>query len=70
MAGATVRAPSVMLADALTKVVMSAGQRAECILAHYQASALALPLLLALHIWLGRHRTQNAFVRHSANMPN
>jgi hypothetical protein len=31
---------------------------------------LALPLLLALHIWLGRHRMQNAFVRPSANMPN
>ena len=42
MAGATVRAPSFMLADALTKVVMSAGQRAQCILAHYQASALVV----------------------------
>jgi len=31
---------------------------------------LALPLLLALHIWLGRHRMQNAFVRRSANMPD
>jgi hypothetical protein len=31
---------------------------------------LALPLLLALHIWLGRHRMQNAFVRRSTNLPN
>jgi hypothetical protein len=30
---------------------------------------LALPFLLALHIWLGRHRTQNAFVPRSAKPP-
>jgi FAD:protein FMN transferase len=40
--GATVRAPSCILADALTKVVMSAGQRAASVLAHYQASALVV----------------------------
>jgi thiamine biosynthesis lipoprotein len=42
IAGATVRAPSCMLADALTKVVMIAGERAAAILAQCQASALVV----------------------------
>ena len=40
VAGATVRAPSCMIADALTKVVMIAGEQAERVLRRYQASAL------------------------------
>jgi thiamine biosynthesis lipoprotein len=38
--GATVRAPCCMIADALTKVVMIAGDAAEGLLRHYRASAL------------------------------
>jgi thiamine biosynthesis lipoprotein len=38
--GATVRAPSCMVADALTKVVMIAGTQAAAQLSHYQASAI------------------------------
>jgi FAD:protein FMN transferase len=38
--GATVRAPSCVLADALTKVVMIAGERATALLKQCQASAL------------------------------
>jgi FAD:protein FMN transferase len=38
--GTTVRAPSCMLADALTKVVMTMGEAAAPLLAHYGASAL------------------------------
>jgi thiamine biosynthesis lipoprotein len=38
--GATVRAPSCMIADALTKIVMIAGEGAGKLLAHYQAGAL------------------------------
>ena len=40
IAGATVRAPSCMVADALTKIVMISGERAAGILHAYQASAL------------------------------
>lgn len=40
IAGATVRAPSCMIADALTKVVMISGTGAEDLLASYGASAL------------------------------
>jgi len=40
IAGATVRAPSCMIADALTKVVMIAGEAAASLLTHYRASAL------------------------------
>ena len=40
--GATVRAPSCMLADALTKVVMIQGESAEPLLARYHASALTV----------------------------
>jgi FAD:protein FMN transferase len=40
IAGATVRAQSCMVADALTKIVMICGQRAAGILRSYQASAL------------------------------
>jgi FAD:protein FMN transferase len=38
--GATVRAPSCMIADALTKVVMLTGESAAALLARYGASAL------------------------------
>ena len=38
--GATVRAPSCMVADALTKVVMIAGKKAAAPLAHFRASAI------------------------------
>ena len=38
--GATVCAPSCMVADALTKVVMIAGKRAAAPLAHFGASAI------------------------------
>ena len=38
--GATVRAPSCMIADALTKVVMIAGEGAESLLQRYRANAL------------------------------
>jgi thiamine biosynthesis lipoprotein len=38
--GATVRAPSCMIADALTKVVMLAGTEAAAPLNHYRASAI------------------------------
>jgi thiamine biosynthesis lipoprotein len=41
--GATVRAPLCVLADALTKVVILAGQSAETLLAKYDASALLVP---------------------------
>jgi FAD:protein FMN transferase len=40
IAGATVRAPSCMVADALTKIVMISGKHAAGILQTYQASAL------------------------------
>jgi FAD:protein FMN transferase len=40
--GATVRAPSCMLADALTKVVMIQGESAGSLLARYHASALTV----------------------------
>ena len=42
VAGATVRAPSCMLADALTKVVMIAGERAAAFLTQCKASALLM----------------------------
>ncbi len=38
--GATVRAPSCMVADALTKVVMVEGESADALLTHFQAAAL------------------------------
>jgi thiamine biosynthesis lipoprotein len=41
--GATVRAPLCALADALTKLVILAGQSAETLLAKYDASALLVP---------------------------
>jgi FAD:protein FMN transferase len=40
--GATVRAPTCMVADALTKVVMVAGERAAAPLARFQASAMLI----------------------------
>jgi FAD:protein FMN transferase len=42
VAGATVRAPSCMIADALTKVVMITGKQAEHLLHRYHADALFL----------------------------
>jgi thiamine biosynthesis lipoprotein len=42
MAGATVRAASCMIADALTKVAMLAGERSAAILDHYGASAMLM----------------------------
>ena len=41
--GATVRAPLCVLADALTKLVILAGQSAETLLAKYDARALLVP---------------------------
>jgi FAD:protein FMN transferase len=38
--GASVLAPSCMIADALTKVVMLTGERAGALLAHCRASAM------------------------------
>jgi thiamine biosynthesis lipoprotein len=40
--GATVRAPSCVLADALTKIITIAGEGGASILARYRASALFL----------------------------
>jgi FAD:protein FMN transferase len=40
--GVTVRAPSCMIADALTKIVMIAGTEASDLLDHYRASALLI----------------------------
>ena len=40
LAGVTVRAPSCMIADALTKVVMVSGTDADELLTHYDAGAL------------------------------
>jgi thiamine biosynthesis lipoprotein len=40
IAGASVRAPCAMLADALTKIVMIAGEAAAALLAHFGAAAL------------------------------
>jgi FAD:protein FMN transferase len=42
MIGATVRAPSCLLADALTKVVMIGGESSLSVLRHFDASALAM----------------------------
>jgi FAD:protein FMN transferase len=41
--GATVRAPSCMAADALTKLVMVAGESAATLLERYRASAMLVP---------------------------
>ena len=48
--GATVRAPSCLLADALTKIVTIAGEDAAAILARYGASALFLAADDQVHI--------------------
>ncbi len=50
--GATVRAPFCVLADALTKLVVLAGQSADALLAKYDASALLVPR--KGDIWLTR----------------
>jgi FAD:protein FMN transferase len=42
--GATVRAPSCMIADALTKIVMIAGTEATELLEHYDSSALLISM--------------------------
>ena len=52
--GATVRAPLCVLADALTKLVMLAGQSAEALLVKYGARALLVPRtgdMLATQSW-------------------
>ena len=48
--GATVCAPSCVIADALTKVVMNAGEGAAAILEHYGASALFVSARGQVHI--------------------
>lgn len=48
--GATVRAPSCLLADALTKIVAIAGEGAAAILARYGASALFLAADGQVHV--------------------
>jgi thiamine biosynthesis lipoprotein len=40
VSGATVCAPTCMLADALTKIVMNSGEAAGTVLEHYGADAL------------------------------
>jgi thiamine biosynthesis lipoprotein len=52
--GASVRAPSCVIADALTKLVVLAGQSADALLARYGASALFVPYagdVLVSHSW-------------------
>jgi FAD:protein FMN transferase len=56
--GATVRAPSCMVADALTKVVMIAGTEAAASLDHYRASAIFVSADGDVHAttdWQGVH---------------
>jgi len=48
--GATVCAPSCVIADALTKVVMNAGEGAAAILEHYGANALFVSARGQVHI--------------------
>ena len=48
--GATVCAPGCMIADALTKVVMKAGEAAAAILEHYGADALFVSTHGAVHM--------------------
>jgi thiamine biosynthesis lipoprotein len=48
--GATACAPSCMIADALTKVVMNAGEGAAAILEHYGANALFVSARGQVHI--------------------
>jgi thiamine biosynthesis lipoprotein len=48
--GVTVRAPSCMVADALTKVVMLSGSDAGQLLTHYEASALMISADHDIHI--------------------
>ncbi|WP_315775887.1 MULTISPECIES: FAD:protein FMN transferase [unclassified Bradyrhizobium] len=57
--GATVSAPTCMVADALTKVVMVAGQQAAAPLARFQASAMLIAANGAIHTtpdWQGVHQ--------------
>ncbi|HEY7541094.1 MAG TPA: FAD:protein FMN transferase [Methylomirabilota bacterium] len=52
--GASVRAPSCVIADALTKLVVLAEQSADALLARYGASALLVPCrgdILMSHTW-------------------
>jgi FAD:protein FMN transferase len=52
--GASVRAPSCVIADALTKLVVLAGESADALLAKYGASALLVPCggdILMSHSW-------------------
>jgi thiamine biosynthesis lipoprotein len=48
--GATVCAPSCVIADALTKVVMNAGEGAAAILEHHGANALFVSARGQVHI--------------------
>jgi thiamine biosynthesis lipoprotein len=50
ISGATVCAPGCMMADALTKVVMNAGESAAAILEHYGADAMFVSARGELHI--------------------
>ena len=57
--GATVRAPSCILADALTKIVMVAGEGAGAVLARYGARALFMSARAEVHVtrdWPGMPR--------------
>ena len=54
--GASVRAPSCMIADALTKIVMIAGTGASDLLEHYAASALMISADGSLQISSDLHR--------------
>jgi FAD:protein FMN transferase len=47
--GATVRAPSCMIADALTKIVVIAGERTAAVLKHFGASAIFVSANGTLH---------------------
>jgi thiamine biosynthesis lipoprotein len=52
--GASVRAPSCVIADALTKLVVLAGQSADALLERYGASALLVPCegdIVMSHTW-------------------
>ncbi len=56
IAGVSVRAPSCLMADALTKVVMIQGEESAALLGHYHASALVVSItdeILVTPGWLG-----------------
>jgi FAD:protein FMN transferase len=53
ISGATVCAPSCIIADALTKAVMNAGESATALLQHYGASALFISAQGGVHVTTG-----------------